>query len=55
MMNNSEIQKVTIERWLIQSTIYQEYRVVETSSIEEVEKLKRFVRVKLIESYEIEL
>ncbi len=45
-------QKVTIEKWLMQSTIDKEYRVVETSSIR---KYALYKKVKLLESYEIEL
>ena len=44
--------KVTIERWLMQSTIDKEYRIIETSL---VDKVVNFKKVKFIESYEIEL
>ena len=45
-------QKVTIEKWLMQSTIDNEYRIFETSL---VDSLINFKKVKLIESYEIDL
>ena len=45
-------QKVTIETWLMQSTIDKEYRIIETSL---VDKVVNFKKVKLIESYEVEL
>ena len=45
-------QKVTIEKWLMQDTIDKEYRIIETSL---VDALINFKKVKLIESYEIEL
>lgn len=45
-------QKVTIEKWLMQSTIDEEYRIIETSL---VDKVVNFKKVKLIESYEVEL
>ena len=45
-------QKVTIEKWLMQSTIDKEYRIIETSL---VDKVVNFKKVKLLESYEIEL
>ena len=45
-------QKVTIEKWLMQSTIDKEYRIFETSLIDTVVNFKK---VKLIESYEVEL
>ena len=45
-------QKVTIEKWLMQSTIDNEYRIFETSL---VDKVVNFKKVKLIESYEVEL
>ena len=45
-------QKVTIEKWLMQSTIDKEYRIIETSL---VDSLINFKKVKLIESYEVEL
>ena len=44
--------KVTIEKWIMQSTIDKEYRIIETSL---VDKVVNFKKVKLIESYEIEL
>ena len=43
---------VTIETWLMQSTIDKEYRIIETSL---VDKVVNFKKVKLIESYEVEL
>ena len=45
-------QKVTIEKWLMQSTIDKEYRIVETSLVDTVVNFKK---IKLIESYEVEL
>lgn len=45
-------QKVTIEKWLMQSTIDKEYRIIETSL---VDKVVNFKKVKLIETYEVEL
>ena len=45
-------QKVTIEKWLMQSTIDKEYRIVETSLVDTVVNFKK---VKLIKSYEVEL
>ena len=45
-------QKVTIEKWLMQSTIDKEYRIIETSL---VDKVVNFKKVKLIKTYEIEL
>ena len=45
-------QKVTIEKWLMQSTIDKEYRVIETSL---VDKVVNFKKIKLIESYEVKL
>ena len=45
-------QKVTIEKWLMQSTIDKEHRIIETSL---VDKIVNFKKVKLIESYEVEL
>ena len=47
-----EKQKVTIEKWLMQSTIDEEYRIVETSLVDTVVNFKK---VKLIKSYEVEL
>ena len=47
-----EKQKVTIEKWLMQSTIDKEYRVIATSL---VDKVANFKKIKLIESYEVEL
>ena len=45
-------QKVTIEKWLMQSTIDKEYRIIETSL---VDKVVNFKKLKLIESYEVKL
>ena len=45
-------QKITIEKWLMQSTIDNEYRIFETSLVDTVVKFKK---VKLIKSYEVEL
>ena len=45
-------QKATIEKWLMQSTIDKEYRIIETSL---VDKIVHFKKVKLIETYEVEL
>ena len=47
-----EKQKVTIEKWLMQSTIDNECRIIETSLVDTVVNFKK---VKLIESYEVEL
>ena len=45
-------EKVTIEKWLMQSTIDKEYRIFETSLVDTV---VNFNKIKLIESYEVEL
>ena len=45
-------EKITIEKWLMQSTIDKEYRIIETSLVDTVVNFKK---VKLIESYEVEL
>ena len=45
-------RKVIIEKWLMQNTIDKEYRIFETSL---VDKVVNFKKVKLIESYEVEL
>ena len=45
-------QRVTIEKWLMQSTIDKEYRIFETSLVDTVVNFKK---VKLIKSYEVEL
>ena len=45
-------QKITIEKWLMQDTIDKEYRIIETSLVDKVVNLKK---IKLIESYEVEL
>ena len=45
-------EEVTIETWLMQSTIDKEYRIIETSLVDTVVKFKK---VKLIESYKIKL
>ena len=45
-------QKVTIEKWLMQSTIDKEYRIFETSLVDTVVNFKK---IKLIKSYEVEL
>ena len=45
-------QNVIIEKWLMQSTIDEEYRIIETSL---VDKVVNFKKIKLIESYEVEL
>ena len=45
-------QKVTIEKWLMQDTTDKEYIIIETSL---VDALANFKKVKLIESYEVEL
>ena len=44
--------KITIETWLMQSTIDKEYRIIETSLVDTVVNFKK---VKLIESYKIKL
>ena len=45
-------QKVTIEKWLMQSTIDKEYRIIETSL---VDKVVNFKKIKLLDTYEVEL
>ena len=45
-------QKITIEKWLMQSTIDKEYRIFETSLVDTVVNFKK---VKLIETYEVGL
>ena len=45
-------QKVTIEKWLMQNTTDKEYRIIETSL---VNTIIHFNKIKLIESYEVEL
>ncbi len=45
-------QKVTIEKWLIKDVNSNEHRIIESSN---VDKYKRYEKVKLIESYEVEL
>ena len=45
-------QKITIEKWLMQSTIGKEYRIFETSLVDTVVNFKK---VKLIETYEVGL
>ena len=45
-------QKATIEKWLMQSIIDKEYRIIETSL---VDAIVHFKKIKLIESYEVEL
>ena len=45
-------QKVTIEKWLMQSTIDKEYRIIETSLVDTVVNFKK---IKFIKSYEVEL
>ncbi len=49
---NQKVTKVTIEKWLMQSTIDKEYRIIETSL---VDKVVNFKKVKLMEIYEVEL
>ena len=44
-------EKVTIEKWLMQSTVDKGYRIIETTDIDAY----YYKKVKLIESYEIEL
>ena len=44
--------KITIEKWLMQSTIDKEYRIFETSLVDTVVNFKK---IKLIKSYEVEL
>ena len=44
-------QKITIEKWLMQSTVDKGYRIIETTDIDAY----YYKKVKLIESYEIEL
>ena len=45
-------QKVTIEKWLIKDVNSSEHRIIESSNVDEY---KRYEKVKLIESYEVEL
>lgn len=45
-------QKVTIEKWLIKDVNSSEYLIIESS---DVDKYKLYEKVKLIESYEVEL
>ena len=45
-------QKVTIEKWLMQNTADKIYSIIESSN---VDKYKHYEKVKLIESYEVEL
>ena len=45
-------QKVTIEKWLMQNIADKEYRIFETSL---VDTLVSFKKIKLIESYEVEI
>ena len=45
-------QKVTIEKWLIKDVNSGEHRIIESSNVNEY---KRYEKVKLIESYEVEL
>lgn len=45
-------QKVTIEKWLIKDVNSSEHRIIESSNVDEY---KRYEKIKLIESYEVEL
>ena len=45
-------QKVTIEKWLIKDVNSSEHSIIESSNVDEY---KRYEKVKLIESYEVEL
>ena len=45
-------QKVTIEKWLIKDVNSSEHLIIESS---DVDKYKLYEKVKLVESYEIEL
>ena len=45
-------QKVTIEKWLVQNTTDKIYSIIESSN---VDKYKHYEKIKLIESYEVEL
>ena len=45
-------QKVTIEKWLIKDVNSSEYLIMESSDIE---TYKHYEKIKLIESYEVEL
>ena len=45
-------QIIIIERWLMQSTIDEEYRIIDTSLVDEV---AHFKKIKLLESYEVDL
>ena len=45
-------QKVTIEKWLMRSILDGEFRIIETSLVDTVTSFKK---VKLLETYEVEL
>ena len=45
-------KKVTIEKWLIKDVNSSEHLIIESS---DVDKYKHYEKVKLVESYEIEL
>ena len=45
-------QKVTIEKWLCRDSKQEEFVIIETSN---ADKYKQYEKVKLIESYEVEL
>ena len=47
-----EKQKVTIEKWLMRSILDGEFRIIETSLVDTITSFKK---VKLIESYVVEL
>ena len=45
-------QKITIEKWLMRSILDGEFRIIETSLVDTVASFKK---VKLLETYEVEL
>ena len=45
-------QKITIEKWLMQDPTDKEYSIIESSN---VDKYKHYEKIKLIETYEVEL
>ena len=45
-------QKVTIEKWLMQNTSDKIYSIIESSN---VDKYKHYEKVKLLDTYEVEL
>lgn len=45
-------KRVVIEKWLIKDVNSSEHRIIESSNVDEY---KRYEKIKLIESYEVEL